>query len=454
MTTPRSHLQLSEASGADDGWSLFAAGDCVYAGTEPGVSPIGDGLRSRITAADVSVVNLEAPVPAGGETIPKTGPIKSSAPETPEMLARAGVDAVTLANNHAMDHGERGLRETIRSCAEAGIATVGAGEDEREAMAPHRFTVDGVDVALLAMCEREFGVAEEDQPGTAWIGHPDAPDAVESLADECDVVCVFAHGGIEFVPLPPVRRRTQLREFAEAGADLVVGHHPHVPQGWEVHEGTPIFYSLGNFLFGRGAKRPKTQWGLALEIDFQGTTPSGVQLVPTEQREGTVGEFEGEQRIDEHLAYLYRLADLTADEQALEAHWQELAVRLFHQRYSGWLREASGGNLINLLRNPGRHLARDGLWDPAYREREMLILLNLVRNESHRSVIETALEVRTGLTTDRRTPQVEETVRDLVAWTEDQPIYDRPSTARRVLETLIDKLSPAPLGRSPNDTRP
>jgi poly-gamma-glutamate synthesis protein (capsule biosynthesis protein) len=437
-------LRFSEAV-AGDTWSLYVAGDCVHSGSTAS-DPIGPGVRSRTDAADVSVVNLEAPIPAD-DSIPKAGPRKASNEGVPAMLADAGFDAVTLANNHAMDYGPAGLFGTIDACGEVGLDTVGAGSDPEDARSPLRYTVDGTDVAIANLCEREFGVATDGRPGTAWIGHPDAMRTVERAVEDADSVVLVAHGGVEFVPLPPVQWQRRLRRFVDAGVDLVVAHHPHVPQGWELHDGTPVFYSLGNFLFDHGA-RPKTRWGLSLEVRFDDGTPVVADLVLTEGSDSGVDVMPEGPRHTERLDYLHRLAGLTSDPDAMEALWQELATRLFRQRYGDWLRRAGGGDPYAFVTNPRQHLRRDALWDAEERREELLILLNLVRNGSHRSVMETALAVETGTVPDRRSPEVEAQVRELLSWTEDRVVYDRPSRGRRKLRSVLNGLLPDRLSRS------
>lgn len=421
-----------------DASRLFVAGDLMF--PEPtGRDVLAPGLRERVERADLAVVNLEAPIDPDCEPIEKSGPAKASAAGTAGTLKDIGVDAVTLANNHTMDYGEAGLRRTLRQCAKRDIATCGAGETRSAAMEPLRADLDGTSVAVFSFCEQEFGIADGNGAGTAWVSHPDARRRVAAEADESDVVVVVAHGGVEYVPFPPLSRQTQLRGFVEAGADVVVGHHPHVPQGWEVHQGSPIFYSLGNFRFEQ-PDREKTDWGLALDLTVEADEPTSVDLVPTEQRAGSVHEIDRERALDEHLQYLYQVTERTAEREQLRAHWQETAARLFEQRYTGWLRQGTGARLRDQLRDPGQHVSRDAVWD-GDRQDDMLVLLNVLRNESHRAVIETALGLKTGEREDVRTEEVRETVRELVQWTEDRQLYDRPSPARANLGALATRVS-------------
>ena len=433
-----------------DRWTAFLAGDCVV-GDRVAERPFGESLTRRMRGSDLTVVNLEGAIRGSAAPLTKYGPLKETSERTPELLADVGVDAVTLANTHAMDYGRDGLFETMAACRDAGIGVCGAGSDITAALSPLRVDVaDGaVSVALIGLCEREFGVATETDPGAAWIDHPEVRGRIETAATRADVVIVFAHGGIEYVPISPLARHQRLRSLVEAGADVVVGHHPHVPQGWERVDDGVIFYSLGNFLFSQ-PRRPKTQRGLALELTGSGRTPLALELVPTEIVDGTVREMRDGSDRREFLDHLRQLTEIS-EGGALEAHWQEVADRIFLQRYSSWLRKAAGGDPVSMIKQPDLHLRGDGLWDTDRRRSEMLLLLNLVRNESHRSVIETAIELRTGVGTDRRTPAVESTVRELISRTEDREVYDQPSTSGRQFRSLVEQLVPtSPSGdRSP-----
>lgn len=443
-------------------WSALFAGDCIYKG-RLAADPVGPTVSDRVREADVSAVNLEAPIRDGAEPAAKVGPAHAAHPETPSRLADAGFDAALLANNHIMDYGAGGLRATRAACADAGLATAGAGDGLDEALSPLRIEVrpgatggadsrdgergvESVDLAILNACEREFGVARAGEPGTGPLSHPSTERRVAAVAREADVTVVVAHGGVEYVPVPPVGFRRRLRALVDAGADAVVAHHPHVPQGWETYEGAPVLYSLGNFLF--DSKRPRTRWGLLAELDFAGDRLRGVDLLPTELHGGQVRPLgvaggrtddgpavgavgtDGEggsapPTVEDHLDYVRRSAAVVRDRETHRAHWQALAVRLFDHRYVGWLRQGTAAGLSQLVTDPraalgGRAFADDG------RRTEQLTLLNVIRNESHRDVVETALSCRAGDAPDRRTPATERTVRELLGWTEDEvgAMYD------------------------------
>ncbi|SEP22384.1 poly-gamma-glutamate synthesis protein (capsule biosynthesis protein) [Halogranum amylolyticum] len=440
-TTPADRLNLVDVD-LDDGDSiddsperrLFFAGDCIYRDNLAD-DPIGDDLRERIAAADHALVNLEAPIPGDGDPIAKSGPAKASDPAAPQLLADTGFDVACLANNHIMDHGEGGLTATLDACNDAGLQTVGAGESQQAALDPLELSLENTSVAVVNVCEREFGVAERDTPGTAWASHRSTERRIAEANADTDVVVVVAHGGVEFTPLPPQQRQAQLRGFVDAGADAVVGHHPHVAQGWEEYDGSPVYYSLGNFLFDQ-SNRPNTKWGLCVELTLRGDTITGVDLLPTELVDGVVDVMGRDRDVDDHLDYLHRVSEITADRERLHAYWQEIAVRLFEQRYSNWLRAGTASGPLQLLKDPKAALG-DDVWGAEERRTELLTLLNVVRNESHRDAIETALAVQTGDVRDRRTPEIRRDVRELFAWTEDQQLYDLPSSRQRTVKAVL-----------------
>ncbi|MFC6993463.1 CapA family protein [Haladaptatus sp. GCM10025707] len=417
----QSTLSVSDATGDEPTWSLFVAGDCCLDEQATDRRLLTPALESRVRAADCAVVNLEAPIPTDGEPIPKSGPALTTASETPALLGESGFDVATLANNHSFDYGPEGVFETIAACEEAGLATVGAGEDASDALAPVRTTVAGsVDLAVFSVCEREFGVAGAETPGTAWSDHPAIDDAIRDAAETADVVVVLGHGGVEYVPFSPPARRSRLRDFVDAGADLVVGHHPHVAQGWERYEDGLVFHSLGNFLFDRQAAGETTGWGLALDVEFAGDAIATVELVPTEVEDGIVADLGANRSRAAHLDYLHRLAACTADDDRFSAYWQSVAHRLFYERYWNWLRPGFDEDRLREI-DGGRDGSRDDGAATNDRE-ELLALLNVVRNESHRAVVTTALSLMTDERPDHRTKETTTTVEELLTWTmRDEP---------------------------------
>jgi hypothetical protein len=199
-----------------------------------------------LRAADLGFANLEMPVAEPGWLRPGCSPEFRNDPEVPGALARAGVRVVSLANNHMMDAGPRGLARTREACAAAGLATVGAGGDLDEARRPARLTVSGVRVVVLGYASGTRDAAGPAQPGVAPLDPAIVRADLTRWRPEADVLVVSAHWGSMYVDYPPPRVLELAGVMADAGADLVIGHHPHVTQGARRFGRTLVLFSLGD----------------------------------------------------------------------------------------------------------------------------------------------------------------------------------------------------------------
>jgi poly-gamma-glutamate capsule biosynthesis protein CapA/YwtB (metallophosphatase superfamily) len=213
---------------------------------------VGDVLRS----ADIAFANLEGPLTRRGRPQAKQYTFRSPPEIVAPALARAGIDVVALANNHAMDYGVEGLVDTIDALRTAGIRYAGAGENSAAARRPAIVEAAGHRVAVLAysLTFPEESWATATTPGTAF-GHAEHVRAdVAKARKQADIVLVSFHWGQEgSVELRPYQRELG-RAAIDAGAAAVLGHHPHILQGVERYRDGVIFYSLGNFVFGSFSK--------------------------------------------------------------------------------------------------------------------------------------------------------------------------------------------------------
>lgn len=231
-------------------------GDVHFAGSS--ASALGGDIGSAGTllkAADLAVVNLETAITDRGNAAPKQYTFRAPAKGV-DALRAAGVDVVTLANNHGMDYGREGLADTLAAGKRSGVAMIGAGDDIDAAYTPFRRTVNGVRVSVLGATDVLDGFAIPTWPATETTsGMASAKDpgrllaAVRSAAADSDVVAVVLHWGVELDTCPTQRQKTLARQLTEAGAQVVVGSHAHVLQP-QVRKGrTAIHYGLGNFVF-------------------------------------------------------------------------------------------------------------------------------------------------------------------------------------------------------------
>jgi len=235
--------------------------------------------------ADVRFVNLESPLSEQhGETqSPHHNLVFTGPPAGADALARAHVDLVSTANNHAWDYAQRGLFETLANLDRVGIAHAGTADDEAQAYRPAFVRASGLTLALFAVTQVwNLGVFSEEQARhhVAWADGSRLRTAIAEARASADFVVVSYHGGEEYIDAPLLRTRTFVREMLNAGADAVIGHHPHVLQGVGWLERRPIFYSLGNLVFDGRSDLPWTRASFIAKLRFRRGMPLEVRACP------------------------------------------------------------------------------------------------------------------------------------------------------------------------------
>lgn len=211
-----------------------------------------------LRAADIAFVNLESPLSDRGEPANKDFVFRGP-PIAAQGLADAGIDVVTMANNHVLDYGLTALQDTWMHLQAAGIPQTGSGENETEARAPVILTANGLTVAFLSYvntpADSVSGFVVEDtkatatSPGVAWLSPEAVTEDVTAAKGEADVVIVAFQAGAEYTEAPIGLQIDSAHAAIDAGASVVFGHHPHVLQGIETYNGGVIIYSLGNLIF-------------------------------------------------------------------------------------------------------------------------------------------------------------------------------------------------------------
>jgi poly-gamma-glutamate capsule biosynthesis protein CapA/YwtB (metallophosphatase superfamily) len=235
-----------------------------------------------LSGADLAMVNLETSVTDRGTPEPKQFHFRAPATAFDAVRA-AGVDVVTIANNHSLDYGQVGLADTLDNARKAGFPAIGAGRSAAQAYAPWVATVRGVRVAFLAVSqvhELEYTwAARDDRPGVAMaVDVPRAAAAVAAARKIADVVVVYVHWGQEGNSCPTAEMKTFAAKMAAAGATVVLGTHAHLllGEGWLGH--TYVDYGLGNFVWWRD-EAWSNDTGV-LRITLRGSTVVASELVP------------------------------------------------------------------------------------------------------------------------------------------------------------------------------
>jgi poly-gamma-glutamate synthesis protein (capsule biosynthesis protein) len=240
---PRAQAEIVIASD----WAPIRAFDEIVAHSPEAV--YGDVLPI-LRECDLRIVNLECALVAGDASpVWKSGSVFKGRPEHVRGLTAVPFDVATLANNHVFDYGPEAFRQTLDLLNENSIRSVGAGLSVEEARRPLIVDLDGVRIGVINFSEGEDLTSAVSGPGVFGWEVDSVVDSVHTIRPDVDIIFVICHGGVEYIPFPPPYLAEAFRRIAEAGADLIVGHHAHVPQGVQTCNGVPICYSLGNFVF-------------------------------------------------------------------------------------------------------------------------------------------------------------------------------------------------------------
>ncbi len=247
-------------------------GQAMLAGRDPFAH-----VANVLDGADVTLGNLECVVAKSGKRLDKSYTFRAD-PRAIPLIANH-FDGVSLANNHTGDFGHEALVETMDRLTKANVRYFGAGMNNKEAHTPWIVEKNGLKIAVLGYNEfrpRSFE-AGPTTPGSAWSEDAAVVADIKAAKEKADRVITFMHWGEEYKDNPNERQTTFARTMIDAGADVVIGNHPHVVQGTETYKGKLIVYSLGNFVFDEYKDSPRYQkearrigWVLRLTFDRSG----------------------------------------------------------------------------------------------------------------------------------------------------------------------------------------
>ena len=248
-------------------------------------------LAKRLAAAEITVGNFESTLSAAGSPT-QGGDSFAASPRVRSSLRAAGFDLLSLANNHVGDYGDRALRQTLARFDSGKIKTVGAGRNLAAARRPVIIERHGVRVGFLAVDSiGESPAATRTRAGTNRLNMPPRTGPlnrshlrritsdIRALDARVDAVVVLTHWGTQYTHRPESSQRSAARAFADAGADLVIGGHPHWVQGYEMAGSAVVVHSLGNFVFDMDFQT-KTREGIFLELVLWDGAVKAVEPVP------------------------------------------------------------------------------------------------------------------------------------------------------------------------------
>ncbi len=231
-------------------------------------------VLSFLHSGDHVVANVEGPIldaPANTTTEGAVQLMHTMNPGAVGVLKNMHADIWNICNNHIMDAGEEGMAATLREAANAGVTTLGAGMNIDEASKPVILNEAG-GIGLIGVgYQRGCKPAGPDKAGCLnWSDYDLIQERINEVRKTCRWCVIVSHGGEEFTALATPYTRDRYLKYLEMGADVIIGHHPHVPMNYETVGDKAIFYSLGNFIFDTPYQRAQfnTQYGLLVKLNF------------------------------------------------------------------------------------------------------------------------------------------------------------------------------------------
>lgn len=255
-------------------------------------------ILEEMHSADIFMLNNEFTYTNRGEPIEGKQYTFRAKPETAQYLKTLGVDAVSLANNHAYDYGEISLMDTLETLEELDMPYTGAGRNLEEASKPITFLVNDLKIAIISATQIErldnpdTKGATESSPGVFRCWNPEKLyQVIEETKAESDFVVVYIHWGTEGTAELDWAQTTQVTKIVESGADLIVGDHPHCLQEIAFVGGVPVIYSLGNFWF-----NSKTQDTCIVKVEVSENGLESFRFIPAVQEKCRTRLAEGEEK--------------------------------------------------------------------------------------------------------------------------------------------------------------
>ena len=368
---------------------LFACGDIVNFTEKEDF--IDSDLKAIITKCDISICNFEAPIKTNNrQPIKKAGPHVHQSKKSIRYLKNSGFDFVSLANNHIYDYGQKSLENTIDELKKNKIDFIGGGVDFEEAYTTKIAEKGGIKIGLIAAAENEFGCLYEEQNrgGYAWIFHPQIEDNIRVLKKEVDSIVFIAHAGVENIDFPIKEWRDRYKRLCDLGVDVVIVHHPHVPQGYEAYNESLIFYSLGNFYFDTVSFQDKSDDSYSVVLEFEKSGLKNFEIIYHKKIDGQTVQV---QKDEVNFSFEVLNAFL---EQDYEKRNDAMCIELFHKYYYSYYENALGVLPKNATTT---HALKFIIKKLFFKNRNIdsrnLMLLHNLRIDSHRFVVQRSLSL-------------------------------------------------------------
>jgi len=331
---------------------------------------------------DVSIMNLECPLIDIMTPITKSGPILFAPTCCIEGIKYGDFDVAALANNHILDQGDRGIESTVKVCEVNGIRTVGAGMNALEASRTLFLETRNAVIAVINSTENEHSIATSSGAGANLLDDINMYYAIQEAKSKADYILLIVHSGNEKYHLPNPRMVDRFRFYADLGATAVIAHHSHVPTGYEIYNGVPIFYGLGNFIFDK--KKPTYDYwhqGYICRLELEKSRVKKFDIIPyfqNKEHDGLklmtgINQSTFNQRMKE-------LSEIISDHNTLFENWIKYSTNKTNRKW--YLRVLLNFNLIQQIAYRLKILNKKII-----NRNQLIKLLTLFRCDSLRDII-------------------------------------------------------------------
>lgn len=341
---------------------------------------LGSDLIDIIHSADYRIFNLEIPLVNESSPIKKCGPNLIASTKCISAYKAMKIDLLTLANNHILDQGSKGLESSISTLKQAGISYVGVGNSIKEASRPKIISCEGKKIGVYACVEHEFTVATENESGANPVDLLETPDHIIELKKQCDYVIVLYHGGKEQYRYPSPNLQKICRKLVEKGADLVVCQHSHCIGCKEEYKQGTIVYGQGNFLFD---DEENEYWQTSLLIMISDNFK--IKYLPLKKNKSTVRLAKGDEA--ENILEQFNLrSEEILDPKKVNRHYDELAI--YNKNfYLLSVMKIKRGLLYRIINKLSNGLVEKTIINAVYNSKYRYTLRNYVECESHNELL-------------------------------------------------------------------
>ena len=348
-------------------------------------------ILPNIQSADLAIANLETCLINSPSPIKKSGAIFGNSPNILNAIKSSGVNFLNLANNHILDHGEKGLKSTVEAIKNHDFNYVGAGNSIDEASKPFTIEIKGKTISVLSYTEHEFSIANNGKPGANPVDVIDFVTRIQDLKKSSDFLLLLYHGGKENYNLPSPEQQKLCRFFIDQGVNMLVCQHSHTAGVYESYNSGNIYYGQGNFIFDPyPLKRDWLYKGFLIELIINDDNSTNIQLIPYVHNSFYRDEIGiRKMNTEESEIFMDNISEaskkMTENPKYVNDEWVKLSKSLEN-------------TYLSVLNGNGRIMRKLNEIFPwlklIYKNKRKLVLKNILTCETHHEIIKTILKER------------------------------------------------------------